>query len=288
MEKTVVLNPPLLLCETVIHKLNKHLRILFHIIIFAFLTVVTQIGGIIYLIAVLSIKNTAEKKRLKRIGVFLGIYLITTFLIIPNFAPIFGREKIKETEFLKAHSIFYKLANRNYVRPELNKSLNQIATEFEKKNSGIKLIYLDANFPFINGFPLLPHLSHNDGKKVDVSLIYEEANGEMTNKKPSISGYGVYEKPAAKEYDQNSVCKQRGNWQYDFPQYLTLGTINKNIEFSKKGTRELANLILKQNNVGKLFIEPHLKTRLNLTNEKVRFHGCRAVRHDDHIHFQLK
>lgn len=56
----------------------------------------------------------------------------------------------------------------------------------------------------------------------------------------------------------------------------------------EKGTKALAQLILKQKNVGKLFIEPHLKTRLNLTSKKVRFHGCKAVRHDDHIHFQLK
>lgn len=211
-----------------------------------------------------------------------------TFLIVPNVAPIFGREKIEETEFLKAHSIFYILANRNYVRPKLNETLKQIATDFEKQNSGIKMFYLDANFPFLDKFPLLPHLSHNDGKKVDVSLIYKEANGQLSNKKPSISGYGVYEKPTAKEFDQNEVCKQRGNWQYDFPKYLTLGTVNKDIEFSEKGTRELANLILEQNSIGKLFIEPHLKTRLNLTNGKVRFHGCQAVRHDDHIRFQLK
>jgi len=264
------------------------LKILLHIIIIAFLTVVTQIGGIIYLIAILLVKKSAEKKRLKRIGIFAVLYLLATFLIVPNVAPIFGREKIKETEFLNARSFFYKLANRNYVRPELNKSIGQIATEFERLNAGIKMVYLDANFPFINKFPLLPHLSHNDGKKIDVSLIYENDNGQLTNKKPSVSGYGVYEMPTEKEYDQNAVCKKNGNWQYDFPKYLTLGTINKDIEFSEKGTRQLVELILKQKSIGKLFIEPHLKTRLNLNNGKVRFHGCQAVRHDDHIHFQLK
>lgn len=252
------------------------------------MTVVTQIGGIIYLTAILLIKKSTEKKRLKRIGVFAILYLLTTFLIVPNVSPIFGREKIKESESLKAHSFFYKLANRNYVRPELNKSISQIATEFEKQNTGIKMIYLDANFPFINKFPLLPHLSHNDGKKIDVSLIYENDNGQLTNKKPSVSGYGVYEIPTEKEYDQAEVCKNKGNWQYDFPKYLTFGAINKEIEFSEKGTRQLIKLILRQNNIGKLFIEPHLKNRLNLKNGKVRFHGCQAVRHDDHIHFQLK
>jgi len=216
------------------------------------------------------------------------LYLFTTFLIVPNVAPFFGREKIKENDLIQAHSLFYKLANRNYVRPELNKAIGKIAIEFEKQNSGIKLAYLDANFPFIDKFPLLPHLSHNDGKKIDVSLIYETTDGKMTNNKPSVSGYGAFESPASKEYNQITICKSKGNWLYDFPKYLTLGKINNDIVFSNKGTRELVNLIVQQNEIGKLFIEPHLKTRMNLTNEKVRFHGCKAVRHDDHIHFQLK
>mgnify|MGYP006077724669 CR=1 FL=1 len=234
------------------------------------------------------VKKSREMKWLKRIGIFSVLYLFSTFFIIPSLAPTFGREKIKESEFLKAHSIFYNLTNRNYVRPELNKSIGRIASEFGRQNPGIKMTYLDANFPFINKFPLLPHLSHNDGKKIDVSLIYETNDGQMTNKKPSVSGYGVYEIPTEKEYDQTAVCKEKGNWQYDLTEYLTLGTINRDIKFSEKGTQQLINLILKQNNIGKLFIEPHLKTRMNLNNIKVRFHGCQAVRHDDHIHFQLK
>lgn len=264
------------------------MKIILHILIIVLLTALTQIGGIIYLITILLLKKQTEKKRLKRIGVFVILYLFATFLIVPNLAPVFGREKIKETEFLQAHSFFYKIANRNYVRPELNNAIEKIANELEKKNSGIKMIYLDANFPFIDKFPLLPHLSHNDGKKIDVSLIYENESGKLTNQKPSISGYGAYEGPSYSEYNQISICKNKGSWQYDFPKYLTLGKINKDIQFSQKGTRDLISLIVKQNSIGKLFIEPHLKNRLNLTNEKVRFHGCQAVRHDDHIHFQLR
>lgn len=39
--------------------------------------------------------------------------------------------------------------------------------------------------------------------------------------------------------------------------------------------------------VGKVFIEPHLKVKFGAESEKVRFQGCRAARHDDHIHVQL-
>ena len=227
------------------------------------------------------------EKLIKRLGFFAALYLIATFLIIPNIAPFFGREKIKETQHIKAHSFFYKLANRNYVKPALNKSLDEISIAFEKEHNGIHLVYLDANFPFIDKFPLLPHLSHNDGKKIDVSLVYEKQNGEITNKKKSISGYGVFETPKNTEIDQNTICNSKGYWQYDFPKYLTLGTVNNDLKFSEKGTSKLTREILKQKNTGKLFIEPHLKSRLRLTNNKVRFHGCQAVRHDDHIHFQL-
>ena len=37
----------------------------------------------------------------------------------------------------------------------------------------------------------------------------------------------------------------------------------------------------------KVFIEPHLRRRLGVESSKLRFQGCRAARHDDHIHMQL-
>jgi hypothetical protein len=53
------------------------------------------------------------------------------------------------------------------------------------------------------------------------------------------------------------------------------------------GNKKIIENILANSNVSKVFIEPHLKNRLNLNHSKIRFHGCRAVRHDDHIHFQI-
>ncbi|MEP4660929.1 MAG: hypothetical protein ABJZ88_00350 [Nonlabens ulvanivorans] len=264
------------------------MKIILRIVIFGLLTILTQIGGIVYLIAILINRRIKLKMKIQKFGLFFGLYCISTFLIIPYLAPIFGREKIQNTEYIQAHSFFYKLANRNYVKPELNEALQEIGIEFGEKHYGIKLSYLDANFPFLDGFPLLPHLSHNDGKKIDVTLYYENEKGILSNKKKSISGYGAYVVPKNEEVDQISICKSRGNWQYDFPKYLTLGKINKELQFSISGTRDFANIIVSNSGVGKLFIEPHLKSRLNLTNPKVRFHGCQAVRHDDHIHFQLK
>ena len=247
------------------------------------LTAVTQIGGILYLVVLLLFGNMKVGKYI----LFFGIYLICTYFIVPRVAPLFGREPLISSESIASQSLFYRITNRNYVRPEMNLLLGGIASELNSKYPEAKIICLDANFPFINKFPLLPHLSHNDGKKLDISLMYE-LEGTVTNKKPSVSGYGIFEGPKPKEYDQIKKCKANGNWQYDIQKYMTLGAINDDIEFSEKGTKALLIAILKQPTVGKVFIEPHLKHRLGLNHEKIRFHGCQAVRHDDHIHLQLK
>lgn len=39
--------------------------------------------------------------------------------------------------------------------------------------------------------------------------------------------------------------------------------------------------------VGKVLLEPHLKAQFAPGAGKIRFQGCHAARHDDHIHLQL-
>jgi hypothetical protein len=40
--------------------------------------------------------------------------------------------------------------------------------------------------------------------------------------------------------------------------------------------------------LGKVFVEPHLRERLGVSGDVIRFQGCAAARHDDHIHIQLR
>ena len=261
-------------------------KIILHIILFIILTAVTQIGGIVYLFSRLLIIKWKRSFRFKSAFTFLSLYLISTLIIIPFIAPVFVREKIKNTDFINPTNYTTVILNRNYVKPEINHLLQQV--EKKLKGTGIEIHYLDANFPFIDKFPLLPHLSHSDGKKLDLSLIYETKKGEISTKQKSISGYGVFENPKANEIDQIDICLNKGYFQYDYPKYVTFGSINKELVFSEKGTKKLIQSILLQKQLGKIFIEPHLKKRLNLNNDKVRYHGCKAVRHDDHIHIQLK
>jgi len=260
------------------------MKILLHIFTIILLTILTQIGGIIYLFTLWFSRQKKQNFTLS----FIGLYLVTTFLFVPLLAPLFGREKIKESKIITANSFITKLFNRNYVRPELNKVIQATASEFTKSYPNLKLVYLDANFPFINKFPLLPHLSHNDGKKVDLAFIYTDKQGKTTNQKPTISGYGYFVPVKKDEYNQTKYCKQKGYWQYDYPKYFTLGTLHADLQLAEKPTKKLIKIIVKQSQIGKIFIEPNLKKRLKLNSSKIRFQGCRSVRHDDHVHVQLK
>lgn len=262
------------------------IKIIIRAILFIILTVLTQIGGIVFLLSLLIAYKWKSNLRFKVLLIFITFYTILTFIFIPIISPFFGREKIRNTKFIKPTNYMTVLLNRNYVNPKLNELL--LETENKLTGTNIEIHYLDANFPFINKFPLLPHLSHNDGKKIDLSLIYEKPNGEITNKQKSVSGYGNFEEPNSKEYNQIEECLRNGYFQYDFPKYLTFGKINSELMFSEIGTKKLIQSILENRKIGKLFIEPHLKKRMNLKDERIKYHGCRAVRHDDHIHIQLK
>lgn len=267
----------------------KFLIALFNILTIVFLTILTQIGGIIWCLNFLIFYVLKKKIKLRyRILSFSILYLAFTFLVIPFLASQFGRAPLPITKSgnLAPHTYFTVALNRNYTSPKLKSELLDISNQFAQKNPNIKTIYLDANFPFWDGFPLLPHLSHNDGKKVDLSFIYTK-NGIVTNQKPARSGYGYYEPPRKGEINQPNICAKKGKWIYSYPQYLTLGS-KQDLTFDNLKTNELLQLILQRPNTHKVFIEPHLKQRLKINHKKLRYHGCQSVRHDDHIHYQIK
>ena len=45
---------------------------------------------VIYLAVILICNRRKEKYRLRRLGLFIGIYLLSTFIIVPLLAPIWG------------------------------------------------------------------------------------------------------------------------------------------------------------------------------------------------------
>lgn len=264
------------------------MRVLFRFVLILFIvvvfTVLTQIGGLLFLLCYVFFRKSTKRLALY----FVLSYLLCTFIVVPIIAPYFGREKIKTNDHIKVHLFLTSLANRDYVVPEMNDVLGVASEKVRKSYPAVQIHCLDANFPFWDGFPLLPHLSHNDGKKLDISLIYQDTLGAVVNKKPSRSGYGIFEAPQPAEYDQIAVCKSKGYWQYDFSKHLALGTTDATLVISKPATKKVLQSFLEQQKITKVFIEPHIRTRLNMRHPKLRYHGCKAVRHDDHIHVQIR
>ena len=265
----------------------KILRYFGQLLLFLILTVISQTGGVILLVAVIATYKVKKYKFVKRTITFLGIYLMFNLFLTPIIAQQFGREKIETSESIQPRMILTDLLNRNYVRADLNQVLQETATKLNKSYPDLKILYLDANFPFIDKFPLFATSKSQRWQKLDLCFIYETMDGEITNNKPSRTGYGIFAIPTAKEKDTNEFCKKEGYWQYDFTKYTTFGTKHNDLKLATKPTRELIFLLIKNPKIKKIFVEPHLKYRLKLNYDKMRFHGCQAVRHDDHIHIQL-
>jgi len=261
------------------------------------LTLLTQVGGIIFLICLpflLAFKTKLAKRwqrSLSRGLLLFAIYLIATLLIIPPLATRISSRvplPLLEQNHLAPLNWIYPLANRHYVKPELKLLMEEGALYMQEKYPGTVLAYLDAGFPFIDEFPLLPHRSHDDGEKVDFCFLYKEKeSGEQVhNKALTAMGYGGVEAPLQGEWDQIQHCVKKGHWQYDL--LSRIAHPREDLAFDKERNRHLIRWLARERRTGKIFIEPHLKTRLGLSAyNKIRFHGCYAVRHDDHIHLQL-
>jgi hypothetical protein len=269
------------------------LRIFGILFLFCFLTVLTQIGGIVYLLTLViaAIIKTSFKTSVSKFAtlvIFVALYSAATFLIVPVIAKQFGRVPLPllRTEYVQPLTIWTYLLNRHYVRPPLKELTLRVASTLQTKYPGTVINYLDAGFPFIDECPLPPHLSHNDGKKLDIAFLYRDGEGKLVTQCPSPIGYGIVEGPLPGETNRPLDCTQKGYWQYSalsriIPQ-------NTSLVFDATRTKAMTLLFARESSIGKIFIEPHLKERLGLFHEKIRLHGCKAVRHDDHIHVQLQ
>ncbi len=274
--------------------------ILKHLLIIGLLTLFTQIGGVLWLIHIPLHKRLARvfnktwKITIARLLSFCSFYLFFTLWIVPPLAkwqcgrvplPVWSNPK------LRPHNVFYyALLNHHYVRPALKRSVEDIAEKLSKKYPGSVLCYLDANFPFIDGYPLEPHFTHRDGKKLDIALYWKNVeSGAIIFGTPSILGYGAAAEPKSGEVNYDEKCRKQGNW-YRNHERDYLGHFDKSkYVFDETISREMIKLFAEDSSVKSILLEPHLKTRLGLEKyTKIRFQGCRAARHDDHIHIQLR
>ena len=135
----------------------------------------------------------------------------------------------------------------------MKKAAEEVADQLAKKYPGTVLCYLDANFPFIDGYPLEPHFSHRDGKKLDISLHWKTSADKKTIfGNPSFYGYGACAEPLPGEYDTEPICQKKGNW---YRRLLKIGAeyfYDKNdFLFDELLTKEMIRLFANHNSIGK-------------------------------------
>jgi len=243
---------------------------LVHLIIFVFLTLLTQLGGLAWLIS-LCFRRRLASFALAYVALSVGALFV---------APIFGREPISclSTDTFRMKSTMYCAMNRQYVTPELQDVIRDFSTAMDQEFPQTTTLVLDANFPFISGFPLLPHLSHSDGRKVDLAFFYQDNTGFLPGVTRSPIGYFAFEDGPSNCPDNTVTLRWDMEWlQKLWPTY----------HLEPQRMAMALRLLSEDERVGKVFIEPHLKSRFNASHSKIRFQGCRAARHDDHIHLQL-
>lgn len=245
-------------------------RIALHTFIVVFLTLISQLGGLAWLLALFF---------RARIAAFAGAYA-ALWLGAIALAPQFGRVPLPclSNDTFRMKSALYCVLNRQYVAPELGEIVQSVAAKMDTQFPGTTTLILDASFPFVDGMPLLPHLSHNDGGKVDLAFYYRDADGYLPGKTRSPLGYFAFEEGPSECPDRRLTLRWDMGWlQVLWPDY----------QLEPARMTAVLNYLVADDRVGKVFIEPHLKARFGIDSPKVRFQGCRAARHDDHIHLQL-
>jgi len=270
--------------------LATRMRLPLTVAVVVLLTLLTQIGGAVWLV-------TRALLRRRRAGVavflalFLGLYAAGTALSYAV-APIFGRVPLScfddGTSRLKMQSPLFCVLNRQYVVPELKEAAAALSRHMDQAFPGTTTLALDANFPFFDGFPLFPHLSHSDGRKLDVAFFYQDAEGSYKDRATrSPIGYFAFEQPRAESIlpcrDREDLLTLR--WDLDFLQSLW-----QPLPLEEGRTAEALRWLSGEGSgfgIEKIFVEPHLAQRLGVEAESIRFQGCRAARHDDHIHMQV-
>ncbi len=265
------------------------------------LTLLTQVGGVVWLLSFgafhflqrlwqTDIWQHRWVRWVAHSTIFLTFYSVVTFWLVPVVAQSwFGKVKLPdmgENPHLRPANSLTAWLNRNYVLPELRDLALKTSEEFGQTFAGATVTYLEGSFPF-GAYAMLPHLTHR-GKQLDIAFCYTDAKtGRPVNDIPSTSGYGVFEAPKIGETNTCDFCKKE-NSKYDVAKYFTFGSHSDDLKFDAARTRSLCVLFIKKNTIGKVLIEPHLEQRLGLASfGKVRFHGCLAVRHDDHFHIEI-
>ena len=208
------------------------------------------------------------------------LYAVASIAIVPPLAAQFGRVRIAcATTTLVGCAL-----NRTYARPQLAELIEMLNARLAREDQSSRVTVLDAGFPFGGGFPLLPHLGHTDGRKVDLGFFYRDArSGEpIPSGSPSPIGYFHFQQPPA-DAAPLPCHFVRNRWGFSWFQPEKPAWL-----LDPERTRAMIRWWDARAEVTRIFLEPHLARSLGVDGGKVRFQGCFAARHDDHLHVEIR
>lgn len=168
----------------------------FHTFIFLVLTLLTQIGGIAYLGALLLARSWRRRAALTIAAATLTLYVALTFFLVPPLARQLGRVRVP----CDSTTLVACVLSRAYLRPGTLNLVRSLEQHMADRYPGSSVTVLEGSFPFFDGFPLPPHLSHHDGRKVDLAFLYRDAatGASIARGSPSPIGYFHYQQPRAR------------------------------------------------------------------------------------------
>jgi hypothetical protein len=267
------------------------------LLLFVALTLLTQVGGVVFAVCWVVSRFVPQVPAWRRatinIALFAALYAVTSIFVVPPLAALGGRVPLPclataDRPFAAANPMFCWL-NRHYVDTRLMTLMDGLSRDIARQYPGTVTLFLDANLPFINGFPLLPHLSHSDGRKLDIAYYYRGVDGSyLPGRKRSPIGYWAFEQPAA--VDTPSPCRA-GAWLTTRWDMRFLQRLFPDRPLEPERTRAALRWLTTEGQragIERIFIEPYLAARLGVSSPLLGFQGCRAARHDDHIHIQIK
>lgn len=259
----------------------------FHLGAVVFLTVLTQVGGLAYLLALALAWFSRRRFRQRFVVFFASFIVLYGGVSVAAFygAAGYGRQPLpcfkSETTVLASQSPLYCLLNRHYVRADLYQITQDLAEHMNRTFPGTVTLTLDASFPLFENFSMLPHLSHNDGRKLDLAYYYTDKEGRyLWGKTKSPIGYWGFE--------GEEICVGNYPLCWDM-RWFQIFVSDLDLDTERTGA-VLRWLYTEGRRMGveKIFIEPYVAKRLKANSDIVRYQGYNAARHDDHLHFQVQ
>lgn len=247
------------------------------LLVIVLLTLLTQLGGVVLWPLVGLGVSLSPQARWALVPVSVLGWVLFGAFAVPLLAALAGRTPLPCTPdgALAPRSIVFCLGLRNYVRSDLRDEALAIAEDVRAGDPSAQVRYLDGAFPLGPYFPILPHLSHGDGRRLDIALVFEDGTG-------SPLGYFGY---APLDPDEQPACPSQWldrRWDLDALQPL-FGPPRLDVSRSSR----ILRAAIARPRITRVLLEPHVSHELGVRATKLVFQGCRAARHDDHMHVEV-